>query len=150
MLMSTYDADYFLWTQEQATALRSLRQTNALDIDHLAEEIEDMGRSELNKVASLLTQMLVHLMKLRHASETNARGHWLEEIMAFQAAARRAYTPGMRQRLDLDDIWRDACRIVEAAGTGAVFPNSTIPFTLDQLLDRSFDPVTLLAPLPAS
>ena len=42
-----YDRDFFLWTQEQAAALRAVRKSNLpLDWDNLAEEIESLGRSQ--------------------------------------------------------------------------------------------------------
>ena len=48
-----YEADFLLWTERQAAELRALAHScrdlpNALDLDHIAEEIEDLGRSELN------------------------------------------------------------------------------------------------------
>lgn len=139
--MSSYEADYYLWTQQQAAALRSMRRTNSLDIENLAEEIEDMGRSELNKVASLLTQIFIHVIKLRRNPEAEARAHWLEEIATFQADARRTFTPAMRQRLDLAEIWQDANRIARMSGTA---DPGRVPVTLDQLLDRDFDPEALV------
>lgn len=40
-----YDLDYYAWTQAQAKFLRE-GKLSELDLAHLAEEIEDMGRSE--------------------------------------------------------------------------------------------------------
>ena len=102
-----------------------------------------MGRAELNKVSSLLTQVLVHLLKLAADPQSPARAHWIEEILTFQADARRAFTPGMRQRLDLSDLWRDSSRraviaLTEAGLAGIVAP-AACPLTLDTLLDRDFD-----------
>ena len=40
-----YDIDFYAWTQEQAAALREhFRGDNRLDVEHLAEEVEDLGR----------------------------------------------------------------------------------------------------------
>jgi len=42
-----YDYDFFLWTQEQAAALRRAKDSNLpLDWENLAEEIESLGKSE--------------------------------------------------------------------------------------------------------
>ncbi|MBV9250584.1 MAG: DUF29 domain-containing protein [Acetobacteraceae bacterium] len=57
-----YDADVLLWSEQQAELLRR-RAANALDWENLAEEIEDVGRSQLNAVESLLTQALLHYLK---------------------------------------------------------------------------------------
>jgi hypothetical protein len=42
---TAYDKDVILWSKEQAQFLRAGRFA-ALDIAHLADEIEDVGRSE--------------------------------------------------------------------------------------------------------
>ena len=149
-----YDADFYLWTQEQAELLRAMPRSNALDIDNLAEEVEDMGRAELNKVASLMVQMLVHLLKLAAEPEASAREHWIEEILTFQADARRTVTPGMRQRLDPEDIWHDAVRLASAAravgGRPPLAAPQRCPLSLDTLLDRDFDHQVALAAIAAA
>jgi hypothetical protein len=101
-----YDADFYIWTQEQAALLRQLpRDLFALDIDHIAEEIEDMGRSEISKVSSLLRQVLIHLLKLVTEPDSPSREHWLSEVLTFQFDVVLAFTPGMK-RIDLDRIWK--------------------------------------------
>jgi Domain of unknown function DUF29 len=54
-----YDSDILVWSEQQAELPRR-RAANALDWDHLAEEIEDVGRSELRAVESHLVQALRH------------------------------------------------------------------------------------------
>ena len=50
-----YDEDFYAWTQAQAKALRThFRGDNRLDVEHLAEEIEDLGSSELQAVESFV------------------------------------------------------------------------------------------------
>jgi hypothetical protein len=49
-----HETDFYTWTQEQAALLRRVpRGAFALDIDNLAEEIEDIGRGEIREVSSL-------------------------------------------------------------------------------------------------
>jgi hypothetical protein len=56
------------------------------------------------------------------------------------------YSPGLRQRIDLEKIWRVACNRASRSLTkhGVVVPQlpSTCPFSLDDLLDPEFDPET--------
>jgi hypothetical protein len=57
-----------LWSEQQADRLRELRRRlrenrDGVDWDHVIEEIEDLGRSELNAFASNLVEALVHLLK---------------------------------------------------------------------------------------
>ena len=41
-----YDEDFYAWTQYQVEVLRSLRtDDNRFDREHLAEEIEDLGKA---------------------------------------------------------------------------------------------------------
>ena len=45
-----YDEDFFAWTRHQAELLRAVRSRGAdlpagIDLDHLAEEIEDLGKA---------------------------------------------------------------------------------------------------------
>ncbi len=49
-----YEQDVVLWAKEQAALLRS-GQLSALDIEHIAEEIEDVGKSEQRELVSRLT-----------------------------------------------------------------------------------------------
>jgi hypothetical protein len=58
-----YDHDALAWSERQATLLRGER-VNDVDWDHVVEEIEDVGLSELNAVYSYLRQILVRLLKL--------------------------------------------------------------------------------------
>src|SRR5215471_15258146 len=49
-----YEEDFYAWTQQQAELLRRLPTiSNELDIEHIAEEIEDLGRSDLRAAQSL-------------------------------------------------------------------------------------------------
>jgi Domain of unknown function DUF29 len=45
MVDDPYETDFYAWTQHQAGLLRRLPAiSNELDIEHIAEEIEDLGR----------------------------------------------------------------------------------------------------------
>jgi hypothetical protein len=63
-----YDQDFYAWTQEQAALLRE-GAVHELDLPNLAEEIEDMGHSQQDKLASHLLVLLTHLLKLRLAAQ---------------------------------------------------------------------------------
>src|SRR6266851_8036301 len=72
-----YDRDYYTWTQEQARSLREHR-IEEVDWSNVADEIEDLGKSERSALRSRLTRLLEHLLKFAHARErmfeNNARG----------------------------------------------------------------------------
>lgn len=93
-----YDEDYYAWTQRQAKLLRALNGPSSdlpkeLDIDHLAEEIEDLGKAELRSVTSLIRQILVHLIKAASQKDSQATAHWRAEATAFQADLPGYYAP---------------------------------------------------------
>ena len=84
-----YEADFLLWTERQAAELRGLAKSrrdlpNALDLEHVAEEIEDLGRSELAAVKSYIRQILIHAIKIAARPKSDARFHWAEEIATFR------------------------------------------------------------------
>ncbi len=59
MASSTYDTDIIAWANEQARLLRA-SLFSQLDIQHLAEEIEDVGKSEKRELASRMAVLLTH------------------------------------------------------------------------------------------
>jgi len=57
-----YEQDFYGWTQQQAQLLRN-KQIEQIDWYNLAEEIEDIGRSEKRELASRLEILIIHLLK---------------------------------------------------------------------------------------
>ncbi len=57
-----YDQDLYAWAQEQAAHLRE-GAFQELDLEHLSEEIEDVGHSQQDALASHLLILLTHLLK---------------------------------------------------------------------------------------
>lgn len=63
-----YDRDFFAWSLEQAKLLRARKLAEA-DIEHIAEEIDSMGRTEKRELISRLSVLLLHLLKWRYQPE---------------------------------------------------------------------------------
>ena len=140
-----HDVDFYQWTQEQAALLRAMPcDSSPLDLDNLAEEIEDMGRDEIREISSLLRQTITHLLKIAIDPNTASAEHWFEEIITFQGDAVLAFSPGLKQRLDLEKVWRVACngatRSLEKHGVAVPPLPESCPLSLDDLLDPEFDP----------
>ncbi|MBP1203881.1 hypothetical protein JOD97_001895 [Duganella sp. 1411] len=57
-----YEDDVVAWAEQQASLIRA-RQWSQLDIDNIAEEIEDVGKSDQRALRSHLLILLVHLLK---------------------------------------------------------------------------------------
>jgi hypothetical protein len=153
--LDRYDSDFYEWTREQAALLRGLANADPrLDVDNLAEEIEDMGRAEILKVSSLLRQTLVHLLKMAIDPDNRAASHWFGETIAFQADAVLTITPGLKQRIELENVWRVACngasKLLEQQSVDVPQLPAVCPFTLDDLLDETFDPQACVLKLTAA
>ena len=144
---SLYDDDILLWSEQQADVLRRLGRTrpelsNELDVENVAEEIESVGRSELAAVKSYIQAIFIHLIKLAVETSEQAQAHWESEIIGFHANMIDRYSPSMRQRIDIEALWRLARRQSAAAFRAveqhqwrfmASIPINS-PFTLDELL----------------
>ena len=139
MTSDPYERDFYTWTQDQAARLRGLAGRNDLDVAHLADEVADLGHSELNETRQHLLQAFVHLIKLAASSDDQPRGHWSAEVRNQLRQARDAYSPGMRQHLELDRLWQaalgDARDQLADYGDAGPFLGETCAFTLAELVD---------------
>ena len=145
----SYDEDFLAWSEQQAMALRDLARSrqglsNALDLERVAEEIEDVGRSEFNAAKSHIRQILAHLIKAASEPATGPASHWRKEVVAFHSGLLDLFSASMEQRLDLDLLWRRAMKEAEAAledEGGALVSGlpSDCPFALDELVSEAFD-----------
>ncbi len=62
MTTPRYETDVLAWSSEQARLLRA-GQFGLLDLEHIAEEIEDVGKSEQRELASRLAVLMAHLLQ---------------------------------------------------------------------------------------
>ncbi len=112
-----YETDYHLWLVETAHLLET-RQLKDLDIEHLLEEVLDLGRRDQRKVESLLTRLWEHLLKLRYweAERSFNQAHWRGEITNFRIQIRRELkiSPSLKRYLEsiFEDCYQDAIQIV--------------------------------------
>ena len=93
-----YEDDFYAWTQYQAEVLRSLRtRDNRFDREHVAEEIEDLGKSERDAVQSQITRVLEHFLKLAHSPADRPRYGWMRSIAEARGSIRKKLTPTLRR-----------------------------------------------------
>ena len=142
-LKQLYDIDDDEWLEQTINLLKN-HQFQQLDLDNLIEELEDLGREKKNAVASLLEQIIRHLLLLQYwttEAEYNAV-HWQEEIYNFRIQLRRKITTNLRKYLEdeLTSIYQDALGFVKIKTTNLVTFPTECPYSLEQLLDRSWLP----------
>jgi len=139
MSASLYERDFYNWANEQAALLRA-GHLSVADIEHIAEEIESLGRSELRAIESALVRIIEHLLKLQYSPATDPRSGWEESVDLHRDDLHRLKrdNPGLVQRLDLSSIYTTARRIASKSlehydGLDRSALPSTCPFTLDQI-----------------
>jgi hypothetical protein len=152
----TYADDFYAWTQHQAKLLRTLLRLDQslpddLDLEHVAEEIEDMGKAEVAQVKSLIRQILVHLIKAASEPTSQAAAHWGGEAMAFHADILDRYLPSMRQLIDMQPLWQRARIVAETAlaarGVSPADLPKTCPFSVDEIVAPDFRFLQALGPI---
>ena len=139
----TYEIDFAAWVHEQVERLRR-GATDEVDIEHIAEELEQLARSERRALASHLHNLMLHLLKWQFqpshrgdswsASIDNARSH-IHELLTEMPSLRQ-YVEGQIEHQ------HDRARKSAAAQTGlpkARFPEDC-PYAAEQLLDPEFLP----------
>ena len=142
-LKQLYELDDSQWLGETISLLRN-HQFQQLDLEHLIEELEDLGKEKKNAVASLLEQVIRHLLLLQYwTKETEYNTiNWQEEIYNFRTQLRRKMTANLRNYLEeeLNSIYQDALGFVKIKTVNTVIFPSQCPYSLEQLLDRSWLP----------
>lgn len=138
--MSDYDSDILIWSEHQAALLRRMargeRVNDQVDWENVAEEIEDVGRSERNAVESHLVQALLHDLKAEAWPLSRDVPHWRAEARGHRDDARRRFSPSMAQRIDVAKLYREALRRMPETidGTLPLPVPRECPVTLDELL----------------
>jgi len=98
-----YEDDFYAWAQYQADVLRSLPiADNRFDRDHVAEEIEDLGKSERNAVRSQVRRILEHFLKLAYSPAENPRGDWRLSIANARAELDGRLSASLRHDLEAE------------------------------------------------
>jgi Domain of unknown function DUF29 len=99
MTKATYDTDFYAWTQAQAAAIRA-GAWGDVDRAHLAEEIEDVGKSERRALVSHLRVLLTHLLKWEYQPERRSDG-WVDSMANAVVEARTILddSPSLRPEL---------------------------------------------------
>lgn len=77
-----YDTDFVEWTAHNAELLRHGR-FEEVDLEHVAEEIEDLGKRDLLAVRSQLRRMLTHSIKQKIQPERDGAS-WRRSIVNAQ------------------------------------------------------------------
>jgi hypothetical protein len=146
-----YDDDFYAWTQHQAEVLRTMPVSdNRFDREHVAEEIEDLGKSERDAVRSQLRRIIEHLLKLAYSPAEQPRFDWMETIVDARQELSDKLTATLRREVEgtLEKLYGDARRRATLglrrygeADAAEQLP-TTCPYSWDQICQQDWYPVS--------
>lgn len=140
---NSYDVDIIGWANEQARLLRA-GLFSQLDIEHIADEIEDVGKSEKRELRSRMAVLLAHLLKWQY--QAGYRGNsWRRTIKIQRSGIEECLieTPSLKADLGQPHWWKrvwDEGVGIAVKETGLdCFPESC-PWGFEQIMDSDFWP----------
>ncbi|MEQ1618567.1 MAG: DUF29 domain-containing protein [Terricaulis sp.] len=146
-----YERDFYLWTQAQAEALRAEAQrraggSNAVDWEHVAEEIEDMGGRDVRECYSRAATIIEHLFKLAWSQQKEPVGGWRITILTQRRDLDLTLTPSIRRKLEekLEELHVRALVLAEDAfktNEPTTPRDASLRWTLEQILGEVGDPL---------
>jgi hypothetical protein len=144
-----YERDFYLWTQAQAEAIRAEAArsgSNAVDWAHVAEEIEDMGKSDFREICSRIETVLEHLFKLSWSQQQAPRASWRATIARERNAIELVLTASLRTKIAPTMAHRHlrAVRVAELSfgeDEPDIARDTSLRWTLEQVLGEENDPL---------
>ena len=143
-MTATYEEDVAAWAEEQVALLRA-GQWALLDIEHIAEEIEDMNISHRHQLAHRMAILMAHLLKWKYQPERRGAS-WKNTIHNQRAKIAKLLRqmPSLRRLLHDgvwgSEVWDDA---VDIAGRETNAPErlpQTRAWDFEQILSEDYFP----------
>jgi len=142
-MTTSYETDVVAWANEQAQLLRAGR-FDLLDIENIAEEIEDVGKAEQRELMSRMAILLAHLLKWQYQPQRRCSS-WQQTIQTQRKHSRRALrkTPSLKTLLADEEwwegVWDDALDLATRETNLKGFPK-TCPWTFAEIMDDNWLP----------
>ena len=141
--MNNYNNDFYAWTQDQAKLMRD-GNLSAIDIKNIAEEIESMGKQQVQTLTNRLAILLMHLLKWQY--QKRFRGNsWKYTIAEQRKRIVKLLKNNPSLQSQINEIYTDAyeyATLKAAKETGIsveVFPK-TCPYNFSNTLKEDFYP----------
>lgn len=121
-----YEQDFVGWVNETAQALRN-HQFEKLDLEHLIEEVESMGRQEQSELTDRLAQLLAHLLKWQFQPIAHDHhGHsWKNSIVEQRYQIVRLIKKNPSLKPFIDEAYTDAWEL------GRIFASRETTYNLE-------------------
>jgi hypothetical protein len=152
MTNTLYDQDLQLWIEQTIGQLKN-HEFDSLDIEHLIEELTDLGKSEKSTLRSNLRILLAHLLKLKVQQDVpqTMKNSWYSSVLEHRQRVldNLADTPSLKSFLEeaVEKAYPDARKLAikeaQLAKFGVRVPEvsqypETCPFLIEQILDEDF------------
>ena len=151
-IKTLYAEDFGLWIEQTIQHLQN-HKFEALDIEHLVEELVDLGKSERNALKSNLTILMAYLLKLRvqHDVPDQMKGSWYGSVLEHRQrvlnnltdthslasflgeALEKAYFDDRKLAMKEGKLAKLRVRVPEENE----YP-MTCPFTIEQIINEDF------------
>lgn len=133
----SYETDVAAWANQQAWLIRN-KKFDLLDIEHLAEEIEDVSKSEQRELASRMAVLIAHLLKWQFQPERQGKSWELtirNQRRAIELHLKKvpSLKPNLKDVDWLEIIWSDALTIAIKETKIEDFPE-TCPWAVEDIL----------------
>jgi hypothetical protein len=141
--VASYERDYHAWTFEQA---RRIRAGETIDRENVAEELEDLGRSQQQQLQNRFAVLLAHLLKWEFQPEKPCAS-WKATIKEQRIRIHRLLTkmPGLKPHLTESITAVYEIAVAFAAAESFMIEEdlpSECPYTPGQILDLEYLPNT--------
>lgn len=139
-----YNEDFYAWALSTAEMIRKGRFSE-IDVEHVAEEIESMGRSDKRALIHRLAVLIAHLLKwqFQPVRQSNSWKYTIKE-QRFRVKQLLEESPSLKYEIEMKAFktaYQEAL-ILAAKQTGIAEDNfpKDCPFSLQQCLDDEFFP----------
>jgi hypothetical protein len=142
-LQYEYEHDFQNWLNRNINLLKT-GQLHELDVTHLIEELEDMGKSNVRELESRLMILIAHLLKWQFQPEKQSSS-WRGSIneQRLQLLRLLSKVPSLKRQLQnaVEDVYGDSVFLAsdETNLPKSHFPQAC-PYSMEQLLDKAFYP----------
>jgi hypothetical protein len=135
-----YEQDFYAWAKAQADLLRAGRYAD-LDLEHLIDEVDDLGESLRRSVRSRIRTLIEHLLKLEHSPARDPRSGWYDTVLTQRSDLLDELTASIRREVEptLPDLYERARQNADTSlrkhgehDAADALP-ATCPYTFDQI-----------------
>ncbi|MFY9260125.1 MAG: DUF29 domain-containing protein [Gallionella sp.] len=142
-MATAYQTDIVAWANEQSALIR-MGKFDQLDLEHIADEVADVGKSEQREFASRMAVLLAHLLKWQYQPAYRGRS-WQGTIrlQRLEVAHALKESPSLKPRFSDQDwlvyIWEKAKAQAESETGLLDFPQSC-PWDMSDVLKDDWFP----------